>query len=100
MLIKMIPKLADLREVVHDELGRHRLAGARLAADDDALVLVVNLHVAVHGVGEGVHVGRVLVGRLCLKHGEYTLEHECLNITKDSNATFCGLLRSLVLGRM
>ena len=54
----------NLREVVHDELGGHRLAGARLPADDDALVLVVNLHVAVHVVREGVDVGRVLVGRL------------------------------------
>ena len=31
----MISKLADLREVVHDELGRHRLARPALPAAED-----------------------------------------------------------------
>ena len=59
-------KTKNLREVVHDELGSHSLPGARLPTDDDALVLVVDLHVPVHVVREGVHVWGVLVGRLQL----------------------------------
>ena len=54
----------DLGDVVHDELGGHRLAGPALPGDDDALVLHVGGEAPVHVVCQGVDVGRVLVGGL------------------------------------
>ncbi len=39
-----------LRNVAHYEFGRYCLAGATLPTDNDALVLVVDQQIAVHGV--------------------------------------------------
>ena len=51
----------DLGDVVHDELGGHRLPCPALPRDDDALVLQVGGETAVHVVRQGVDVGRVLI---------------------------------------
>jgi len=56
-----------LADIAHDVLGADGLASAGLAADDHALALGVDEHVAVHEVGEGVDVGRVLdLGGACV----------------------------------
>ncbi len=53
-----------LGDVAHDVLGADSLAGAALTADDDALVLRLDQHVAVHVVGQRVNVRRVLIDGL------------------------------------
>ena len=50
-----------LGDVVHDELGGHRLTRPALPWDDDALVLHVGGETAVHVVRQGVDMRRVLI---------------------------------------
>ena len=49
---------SDGAEVLHDVLGRLRLAGARLSRDDETLVGALRLQVLVRRLGEGENVGR------------------------------------------
>ena len=48
----------DGAEVLHDVLGRLRLAGAGLARDDEALVGALRLQALVRRLGQGEHVRR------------------------------------------
>ena len=57
---------ADGGEVLQDELGALRLAGARLAADDDALVHPRPPHQRVAVVADGEDVRRQLADLLLL----------------------------------
>ena len=53
-----------LSDVRHDQLGAHRFACARFAADDHALLLDIDQHVAEHVLGNGEDVWRVVHRRL------------------------------------
>ena len=54
------------RDVLHDPLRRLGLAGTGLSRDDDALILVVCVHVVVCALRDGEYVGRDLQPVLAL----------------------------------
>ena len=45
-------------DVLHNPFGSFGLSGTRFARDDNALVLVVGIHVVVGRFGDSKHVGR------------------------------------------